>query len=178
MENLVGYAKSDLMIPEELSVADLRRGEREGRRLVRRGERRRPLRDLRGPRRAAGRPSGSCSAPLPSLRAEIGKVVTRKVDRLSCVRFGSARYSVPTDRSVADVELRVEDGVHRRRCTGGSSPSTSSSPPGRPRSPTTTTAARGPRHAGRCGRRPPTEKAFCALGPVAEAFIKGAAARG
>ena len=53
-------------------------------------------RDLRGPGRAAGRPSGNCWPPLPSLRASIGKrSVTRKVDRLSCVRFGSARYSVP-----------------------------------------------------------------------------------
>ena len=34
--------------------------------------------------------------PLPSLRLELGaRPVTRKVDRLSCVRFGSARYSVP-----------------------------------------------------------------------------------
>ena len=34
--------------------------------------------------------------PLPSLRPEIGsRPTTRKVDKLSCVRFGSARYSVP-----------------------------------------------------------------------------------
>ena len=34
--------------------------------------------------------------PLPSLRPEIGiKVISRKVDKLSCIRFGSARYSVP-----------------------------------------------------------------------------------
>ena len=33
---------------------------------------------------------------MPSLRPEIGiKVITRKVDKLSCIRFGSARYSVP-----------------------------------------------------------------------------------
>jgi hypothetical protein len=33
---------------------------------------------------------------LPSLRAEFGaRPTTRKVDKLSCVRFGSARYSVP-----------------------------------------------------------------------------------
>jgi Mu transposase, C-terminal domain len=33
----------------------------------------------------------------PSLRPAIGKpAATRKVDRLSCVRFGSARYSLPT----------------------------------------------------------------------------------
>ena len=34
--------------------------------------------------------------PMPSLRLELGaRPVSRKVDRLSCVRFGSARYSVP-----------------------------------------------------------------------------------
>ncbi|GAA3510159.1 hypothetical protein GCM10023075_71710 [Streptosporangium album] len=33
---------------------------------------------------------------LPSLRPATGKApATRKVDKLSCVRFGSARYSVP-----------------------------------------------------------------------------------
>jgi hypothetical protein len=35
--------------------------------------------------------------PLPSLRLQIGvPSVLRKVDRLSCVRYASARYSVPT----------------------------------------------------------------------------------
>jgi hypothetical protein len=34
--------------------------------------------------------------PLPSLRLQIGTPsVLRKVDRLSCMRYGSARYSVP-----------------------------------------------------------------------------------
>lgn len=28
--------------------------------------------------------------PLPSLRASIGRAVTRKVDQLPCARFGSA----------------------------------------------------------------------------------------
>ena len=33
---------------------------------------------------------------FPSLRLECGaRTTTRKVDKLSCVRFGSARYSVP-----------------------------------------------------------------------------------
>ena len=48
---------------------------------------------------------------LPSLRARIGKVVQRKVDRLSCVRFGSARYSVPNVHIGRQVELRVADGT-------------------------------------------------------------------
>ena len=41
-----------------------------------------------------------------------------------------------------------------------------------------TTAGRGPRRGGPCGPGPPRRKAFCALGPVAEAFITGAAAAG
>ena len=44
--------------------------------------------------------------PLPSLRAQIGKLVVRKVDRLSCVRFGS----VPTRHIANQVEVRVVDG--------------------------------------------------------------------
>ena len=46
-------------------------------------------------------PSGSGRAGLIHVVAdaasEIGKLVLRKVDQLSCVRFGSARYSVPTE---------------------------------------------------------------------------------
>ena len=49
-------------------------------------------------------------APLPSLRASIGKMVTRKVDRLSCVRFASARYSVPVRLIGSQVQVRVDDG--------------------------------------------------------------------
>ena len=48
--------------------------------------------------------------PLPSLRASTGRLVTRKVDRLSCVRFGSARYSVPVRLIGEQVGLRTDDG--------------------------------------------------------------------
>ncbi len=95
MENLVGYAKRDLIVPQA------------------------PFSDLAAANIAAsawctevnGVPhSEICAVPavrldaerdlltaLPSLRPAIGKAaVTRKVDRLSCIRFGSARYSVPT----------------------------------------------------------------------------------
>ena len=47
---------------------------------------------------------------LPSRRPAIGRLVTRKVDRLSCVRFGSARYSVPTVLIGTQVGLRTDDG--------------------------------------------------------------------
>ena len=63
-------------------------------------------------------------AALPSLRAATGRLVTRKVDRLSHVTVRMNRYSVPVRLIGAEV------------------------------------------------------KEFCALGPVAEAFITGAAAAG
>lgn len=48
---------------------------------------------------------------LPSLRPAIGKPpVTRKVDKLSCVRFASARYSVPTRLIGARVAVAESDG--------------------------------------------------------------------
>ena len=50
--------------------------------------------------------------PLPSLRLEIGAgSVHRKVDRLSCIRYGSARYSVPTRLVGATVAVVVDHGA-------------------------------------------------------------------
>ncbi|QNK81097.1 hypothetical protein H7F38_04920 [Nakamurella sp. PAMC28650] len=119
--------------------------------------------------------------PLPSLRLDFGPApVIRKVDRLSCVRFASARYSVPTtmigrqvrlvqaaghlvigDPSTGEVlaehllvapgEVSVQD-VHY----GGPRPAPSRAP--RPRT--------------------ASERQFCALGEAAEAFLVGAAAIG
>src|SRR5260221_3013989 len=55
-------------------------------------------------------PERELLAPLPWLRPAIGKTVTRTVDRLSCVRFGSARYSVPARLIGTRVQLRADDG--------------------------------------------------------------------
>ncbi len=115
---------------------------------------------------------------LPSLRAGIGKVVVRKVDRLSCVRFGSARYSVPTAHIGRQVELRVADGTVLVVFLGEIIAEHALVAPGE-------TAVcddhyGGPRPSPARAVRPktPAEKAFVALGPAAEDFIKGAAARG
>jgi hypothetical protein len=48
---------------------------------------------------------------LPSLRASTGKMTPRKAGRLSCVRFGSARYSVPTRLTGTEVRLHTGDGL-------------------------------------------------------------------
>ncbi len=47
---------------------------------------------------------------LPSLRPEVGaRPASRKVDKLSCVRFGSARYSVPSRLIGSTVLITVHD---------------------------------------------------------------------
>jgi hypothetical protein len=178
VENLVGYAKSDLMVPQV------------------------PFSDLAAANEKAVAwcaevngvvhseictvPAGQLVierellAPLPSLRASIGRQVMRKVDRLSCVRFASARYSVPVRLIGTQVGVRTDDGrllvimtaagqvvaEHVLVAPGGAS--------------VLDEHYGGPRPAPRRAVRPKTaaEKAFCALGPTAEAFITGAAAAG
>ncbi len=185
VENLVGYAKTDLMIPG----VDLS------------GE---PFADMAAANAAA---SGWCLevnsavhseicavpverlaverellSPLPSLRASIGRTVTRKVDRLSCVRFGSARYSVPVRFIGAQVRLHVEADRSLAIIAGSGEGEMVAEhllvAPGE--ASITDVHYGGPRPAPRRAVRPRTvaEKAFCALGPTAEAFITGAAAAG
>jgi transposase len=178
VENLVGYAKADLMVAQA------------------------PFGDLAAANAAAAAwcaevnaaaHSEICAvpaerlvterellAPLPSLRASLGKMVTRKVDRLSCVRFGSARYSVPVALIGSQVQLRTDDGrlLAVVAATGEVVAEHVLVAPGE-------ASVRdehygGPRAAPRRAARPKTaaEKEFCSLGPVAEAFITGAAAAG
>jgi hypothetical protein len=179
VENLVGYAKRDLMIPQA------------------------PFDDLAAGNVAAAEwcvevngvaHSEICAvpverlvterellAPLPSLRASIGKLVTRKVDRLSCIRFGSARYSVPTRLIGTEVGVRVDhdrilmivvatgDVVAEHSLVAPGEASVRDEHYGGPRPATPARAVR---------PRTVAEKDFCALGSVAEAFITGAAASG
>ena len=185
VENLVGYAKTDLMIPGAAGSGE-------------------PFTDLVAANAAAAAwcvevnaatHSEICAvpaerlvterellAPLPSLRASIGRVVTRKVDRLACVRFGSARYSVPVGLIGTQVRLRVD---HDRSLSILSGPGAGELvaehllvAPGE--ASIHDDHYGGPRPAPRRAVRPRTgqEKAFCALGPTAEAFLTGAAAAG
>jgi transposase len=110
VEHLVGYAKRDLIVPAEPDVADLSAANAEAARWCAEVN--------------AAVHSEICAVPasrldterellgeLPSLRPEIGpRPASRKVDKLSCVRFGSARYSVPSRLIGATVLLRVTGG--------------------------------------------------------------------
>jgi hypothetical protein len=178
VENLVGYAKADLMVPQapfgDLATANAAaaawcaevNGAVHSEICAVPAERLLTERELLG--------------PLPSLRASIGKMTSRKVDRLSCVRFGSARYSVPVRLIGTQVRLRTDDGrllaivdsagevVAEHTLVAPGEASVRDEHYG------------GPRAAPRRAARPKTtaEKQFCSLGPVAEAFITGAAAAG
>jgi transposase len=119
--------------------------------------------------------------PLPSLRLQIGAPsVLRKVDRLSCVRYASARYSVPTRLIGSSVAVVVDHGAEClvEPATGMIVAEHELAAPG--------TASildahyDGPRPAPNRGPRPRTtvEQQFCALGEEAHAFLVGAAAIG
>ncbi|HXZ71107.1 MAG TPA: IS21 family transposase [Streptosporangiaceae bacterium] len=186
VENLCGYAQSDLLVPllTEAEVAG------------------RPLDVATANAAAAGWCAGvnaavhsqtravpeqrlvierELLAPLPSLRMEIGAPsVTRKVDRLSCIRYGSARYSVPTRLIGARVRIVIDHGALLvvEPATGAIVAEHELVAPGE----TSILDAHydGPRPAPSRGPRPKTtvEQRFCALGEDAEAFLVGAAAIG
>ena len=119
--------------------------------------------------------------PLPSLQLRIGAPsVLRKVDRLSCVRYASARYSVPTRLIGARVAVVVDHGavclvepstgmiVAEHELTAPGTASILDAHYDRPRP----APHRGPRP------RTTVEQQFCALGEDAHAFLVGAAAIG
>ena len=119
--------------------------------------------------------------PLPSLRLQTGAPsVIRKVDRLSCIRYASARYSVPTRLIGTSVAVVVDHGAlcivepatgaivaeHELGAPGSASVLDAHYDGPRP------TPNRGPRP------KTTTEQQFCALGEDAQAFLVGAAAIG
>jgi len=181
VENLVGYAKRDLIVPAEPSVADLAAANEAAARWCAEVN--------------AAVHSEICAVPaqrlererellgeLPSLRPEIGaRPASRKVDKLSCVRFGSARYSVPSQLIAATVLITVAGTKIRvlEPFTGEIvaehelvAPGEASIADEHYRSPRPDKPRRAPRP------RTAEEKQFLALGAPAVAFLTGAAAAG
>jgi hypothetical protein len=106
--------------------------------------------------------------------------VTRKVDKLSTIRLGSARYSVPTALRGTRVAVLV-DGPRVLILDPGTGQVHAEHPLVAPGEASILDEHYGgPRPAPRRAIRPKTvaERQFCALGPAAEAFIAGAAAAG
>ncbi len=176
VENLVGYAKADLLIPgapfTDLAVANAAAvawcAETNGHVHSETSA-------VPAERLAAERP---LLGVLPSLRPAPAPTAVRTVDRMRTVRYGSARYSVPgafigmrVDMVVAGGELLVSaagDEIARHRLVGPGEMSLLDAHYGR--------AASAPVRAIR--PRTSAEIAFIGLGPVAAAFLRAAAAGG
>ena len=175
VENLVGYAKTDLIVPvsDDLTVVNA-------------------AAEQWCTEVNAVEHSEICAVPadrliverdvlreLPMLRPRIGRVEVRKVDKLSTVRVASVRYSVPCRLVGRHVEVVTHDGrvriygpdgdvvaEHVQLAAGEASVLDEHYPT--PRKP----ASRGPR------ARSDAERSFLALGEPAEVFIRHGAAAG
>jgi transposase len=170
VEHLVGYAKSDLVVPAG-GWPDLATANRDAATWCTEVNLRRHA-DL------AAVPAERLAMERPLLRPLPSPTATRKVDSLSTVRFGSARYSVPTGLRGVRLELAVEGSelvisragmpVARHRLVGPGELSLDDVHYGR--------TARPPVRALR--PRSADELTFLALGSVAERFLRAAAAAG
>jgi transposase len=177
VEHLAGYGQRDLVAPEEGWDGDVGRANRaaglwglEVNGRVHSEIQAVPAERLQEERQVL--------RPLPSLRAVLRRAEQRKVDRLQTVRFGSARYSVPSAYVGHRVEVGAEDGVvvisegqrevTRHPLVG----------PGE----VSLLDEHYPTHARQPARpvrvRTATERSFLELGPLAEAFLRAAAAAG
>ena len=109
VENLVGYAKRDLMVPLATDgVVDLAAANTAAAAWCAEVNTARHSEIAAVPAERFASTEAQLLAPLPSLTpAGVfgGRRELRKVDKLSCVRFGSARYSVPNRHLGATVEV-------------------------------------------------------------------------
>ncbi len=177
VEHLVGYAKRDLVVPAEPTVCDLAGANRKAADWCDEvnSQLHSEICAVPAERLASER---ALLGPLPSLRPQIGKVVTRKVDKLSCIRFGSARYSVPISLIGRSVEVQVTGQCLKVVHLGSTMAEHELVAPGE--TSICDDHYGGPRKVARRAPRPrsDTERAVLALGQAAEAFVKGAAAAG
>ncbi|MGH7746689.1 MAG: IS21 family transposase, partial [Candidatus Dormibacteria bacterium] len=176
VENLVGYAKSDLVVPADGWTAPAAGNVDAVSWCVEVNERMHSeIQAVPATRLIAEK---ELLRPLPSLRPPLRAGEVRKVDRLSTVRFGSARYSVPKRLVRAQVEVSASDGAVVIRFEGEEVARHDVVAPGG--------VSIQDEHYGAAARRPsravrprsPAEHRFLALGPVAERFLRDAAAAG
>lgn len=176
VENLVGYAKADLVIPFEPGIALAEANAAavawcaEVNAKLHSEIQAIPIERLEIERKAL--------RPLPSLRPPLRSGELRTVDRLATVRFGSARYSVPSSLVGKKVEVSAVDGEIVMAYAGAEVARHLAVAPGE--------ASILDQHYGGARVRPlravraksAAERAFLALGPAAGAFLRAAAAAG
>jgi transposase len=189
VEALVGYSKADLMVPlgvgssQVNGSAGLAEANEAAKAWCEEVNAAKHSEIAAVPAQRLAQVEVTLLAPLPSLRPSIGRRELRKVDKLSCVRFGSARYSVPNRMLGQHVEILVDaastgvtvlapgtgEVLAEHRLVAPGEVSIVDAHYGR---------ARPARPARKVTPRTAAEKAFCSLGPVAEAWLRSAAASG
>ncbi len=187
VENLVNYAKQDLMVPLGAvgeRITDLQTANTAAAAWCAEVNAARHSEIAAVPTQRLTEVERDLLAPLPSLQPSGvfgGRRELRKVDKLSCVRFGSARYSVPNRMLGSTVEvLAGGDRImiltpatgevlaeHPLMAPGEASVLDAHYGRPRPNSPVRKVT---PRSA--------AEQAFLALGSVAEQWLRNAAASG
>ena len=187
VENLVNYAKHDLMVPLGAvgeRITDLDTANAAAAAWCAEVNAARHSEIAAVPAHRLADVELGLLAPPPSLQPSglfAGRRELRKVDKLSCVRFGSARYSVPNRMLGGTVEvLGSTSGVtilfpgtgqvlatHPLMAPGEASVTDAHYGRSRPNAP-----------ARKVTPRTAAELAFCALGPVAERWLRSAAASG
>ena len=176
VENLVGYAKTDLVLPDSDDLTVVNAAAREW--CVEVNSRQHsetcavPLERLDTER--------PLLRPLPELRPRIGRSELRKVDKLATVRVASARYSVPHTLVGRQVECVTFDGRVRIYDLDTSELAADHDQLGPGQAAILDehypTPRRAPSRAARA--RTDLEREFLALGEPAEAFIRAGAAAG
>lgn len=176
VENLVGYVKSDLVVPADGWTSPESGNVEAVHWCAEVNERvHSEIQAIPAVRLIAEK---ELLRPLPSLRPALRVGELRTVDRLSTVRFGSARYSVPKRLIRARVEVSAMGGEVVIHCEGEEVARHPVVAPG--------AVSISDEHYGAAARRPsravrprsPAEHAFLALGPIAEQFLRDAAAAG
>jgi hypothetical protein len=176
VEALVGYVQRDLIVPSERwsDSAEANAAARGWCAEVN-GRVHSETAAVPAERLAAERPA---LRPLPNLRPPLRRGERRKVDKLSTVRFGSARYSVPREHVGRVVEVSAGDGKVEIYATGAVVAVHPLVAPGEVS--VIDDHYGGPRRVPARAVRPRsgTERAFLAFGPPAESFLRAAAAAG
>jgi hypothetical protein len=187
VENLVGYAKDDLMVPLGAfgaQVTDLAAANEAAVAWCAEVNAARHSEIAAVPAQRLAETEAPLLSALPSLLPAGlfgGRRELRKVDKLSCIRFASARYSVPNRLLGSTVEvLSSNTGVtilvpgtgevlaeHPLMAPGEASVLDGHYDRPRPHTP-----------ARKITPRTAAEQAFCALGPAAEQWLRHAAAAG
>ncbi len=177
VENLVGYAQRDLVVPEDNFGGDIGAGNRQAKLWglevngrVHSETQAVPIDRLDQERQLM--------RPLPSLRPALCRGELRKVNKTQTIRFGSARYSLPMEWVSKVVEVSVVDHEVVLAHDGREIDRHPLMAPGEVsiKDEHYQGRARVPARAIRI--RTQTERDFIALGPPAEAFLRSAAATG